>query len=61
MAKTVGLPLGIATKLILQDKITITGLHIPIVPEIYMPVLTELEESGIIFNETSHNLSGSRT
>ena len=59
MAKTVGLPLGIATKLILQDKITITGLHIPIVPEIYMPVLTELEESGIIFNETSHNLSGS--
>jgi hypothetical protein len=52
MAKTVGLPLGIATKLILQDKIKVTGLHIPIVPEIYEPVLAELEEYGIQFNET---------
>ncbi len=51
MAKTVGLPLGIATKLILQDKIKLTGLHIPIVPEIYEPVLAELEEHGIKFNE----------
>lgn len=52
MAKTVGLPLGIATKLMLQDKIKLTGLHIPIVPEIYEPVLNELEEHGIQFNET---------
>ena len=59
MAKTVGLPLGIATKLILQDKIKITGLHIPIVAEIYKPVLDELEKNGIVFNES--NLSGSRT
>lgn len=51
MAKTVGLPLGIATKLILQNKIKITGLHIPIVPEIYIPVLEELEKNGIVFNE----------
>jgi len=59
MAKTVGLPLGIATKLILQDKIKIAGLHIPIEPEIYMPVLDELEKNGIVFNEI--NLPGSRT
>jgi len=59
MANTVGLPLGIATKLILQDKIKITGLHIPIVSEIYMPVLAELADNGIVFNEI--NLSGSRT
>ena len=51
MAKTVGLPLGIATKLILQNKIKITGLHIPIVPEIYEPVLAELANNGITFNE----------
>jgi saccharopine dehydrogenase-like NADP-dependent oxidoreductase len=51
MAKTVGLPLGIATKLILQDKIKITGLHIPLVPEIYLPVLNELEKNGVVFNE----------
>ncbi len=51
MAKTVGLPLGIAAKLILQDKIKISGLHIPIIPEIYEPVLNELEKNGIKFNE----------
>lgn len=51
MAKTVGLPLGIAAKLILQGKITLTGLHIPILPEIYTPVLAELEEHGVKFHE----------
>ena len=51
MAQTVGLPLGIAAKLILQDKITLTGLHIPIVPEIYEPVLEELAQNGIKFYE----------
>ncbi len=56
MAKTVGLPLGIAAKLILQDRITLTGLHIPIVPEIYEPVLRELEEHGIKFNDTDQEM-----
>jgi len=51
MAKTVGLPLGIAAKLILQGKIQLTGLHIPIVEAIYAPVLEELKEQGIIFRE----------
>lgn len=52
MAKTVGLPLGIAAKLILQEKIKLTGLHIPIIPEIYTPVLEELQQHGIKFHET---------
>jgi saccharopine dehydrogenase-like NADP-dependent oxidoreductase len=51
MAKTVGLPLGIAAKLILQNKIKISGLHIPVIPEIYEPVLNELEKNGIKFTE----------
>jgi saccharopine dehydrogenase-like NADP-dependent oxidoreductase len=51
MAKTVGLPLGIVAKLILQKKITLTGMHIPILPEIYEPVLEELKNHGIIFKE----------
>jgi saccharopine dehydrogenase-like NADP-dependent oxidoreductase len=51
MAKTVGLPLGVATKLILQKKINLTGMHIPILPEIYEPVLEELKNHGIIFKE----------
>lgn len=52
MAKTVGLPLGIAAKLILEDRLTITGLHIPTKKSIYEPVLAELESEGIRFNET---------
>lgn len=51
MAKTVGLPLGIAAKLILNGIIDLTGLHIPTKKEIYEPVLKELEEHGIKFNE----------
>jgi len=51
MAKTVGLPLGIAAKLILLEKIKLTGLHIPVIPEIYEPILAELEKNEIKFNE----------
>ena len=51
MAKTVGMPLGIAAKLILDGTIKTKGLHIPVIPEIYQPVLTELEKHGILFTE----------
>lgn len=51
MAKTVGLPLGIAAKLILNGTINLTGLHLPIVKEIYLPVLKELESNGVQFSE----------
>ncbi len=52
MAKTVGLPLGIAAKLILNGSLTTTGLHIPIHESIYTPVLKELEIHGIEFQES---------
>lgn len=52
MAKTVGLPMGIMAKLVLQEKIELTGLHIPVMPEIYNPVLRELEEYDIRFEES---------
>jgi saccharopine dehydrogenase-like NADP-dependent oxidoreductase len=51
MAKTVGLPLGIAAKLILNGKIKLTGLQIPTHKEIYEPVLKELEANGIKFED----------
>jgi len=51
MAKTVGLPLGIAAKLILENKIPLRGLHIPIVRDIYEPVMEELALNGIRFHE----------
>jgi saccharopine dehydrogenase-like NADP-dependent oxidoreductase len=56
MAKTVGLPLGIAAKLILNGTITLKGLHIPIVKEIYNPVLEELKHHGIIFREQNESM-----
>ena len=51
MAKTVGLPLGIAAKLLLEGSLAERGLHIPITPSIYNPVLDELKRQGIGFTE----------
>ena len=51
MAKTVGLPLGIAAKLILKDELKLTGLYIPTIKQIYDPVLKGLEVEGIRFVE----------
>jgi saccharopine dehydrogenase-like NADP-dependent oxidoreductase len=54
MAKTVGIPLAIASKLILQNKITARGVVIPTIKEIYDPVLKELESFGVKFEEREH-------
>ncbi len=51
MAKTVGLPVAIATKLLLTGKINLTGTHIPIQKELYEPILAELQDYGIRFLE----------
>ncbi|PVU97559.1 hypothetical protein BB559_001968 [Furculomyces boomerangus] len=47
MATTVGVPCGIATQLVLDGKITQTGVIAPMKPEIYVPIMTELEKEGI--------------
>ena len=49
MAMTVGLPLGISAKLILEGKIKQQGVMIPTHPEIYQPVLEILQQQGISF------------
>jgi len=49
MSRTVSLPAAIATKLILNGVITMSGVHIPVLPEIYEPVLAELNELDIKF------------
>ncbi len=51
MAKTVGLPVAIATLLILNGKITTPGVQLPIRKEVYLPILAELEAYGVVFNE----------
>lgn len=47
MAKTVGLPIAIATKLLLENKIKQRGVVIPVDREVYEPILNELKQQGI--------------
>ena len=56
MARTVGLPAAIATRLILEGKIEMTGVHIPIIPKIYTPILQELKGMDITFKEKREKL-----
>ena len=56
MARTVGLPAAIGTKLILEGKIRETGVHIPVSPEIYLPILAELKGLKIAFKEKREKL-----
>ena len=58
MAKTVGLPVGIATLKILNKEITTTGVLRPITKEIYDPILKELAENGIVFKEKEREYLG---
>ena len=51
MARTVSLPAAVAVKHILQGGIKLAGVHIPVLPELYEPVLAELGDIGIVFNE----------
>jgi saccharopine dehydrogenase (NADP+, L-glutamate forming) len=51
MSKLVGLPLGIFVKLLMQGKISTTGVNIPTMPEVYEPVMKELEDYGVKFHE----------
>lgn len=52
MSNTVGLPVAIATKLILNQQIVERGVTLPVNKELYAPILSELEQFGIIFNES---------
>lgn len=56
MAITVGTPLAIAVKLFLTGKINAKGVVIPVKPEIYNPILDELEDYGIKFIEEFREL-----
>lgn len=51
MSRLVGLPLGIFVKLLLMGKISTTGVNIPTMPEVYEPVMQELEQYGVKFTE----------
>jgi saccharopine dehydrogenase (NADP+, L-glutamate forming) len=56
IARTVALPAAIAVTLILDKKITLTGVQRPVVPEIYEPVLEGLENLGIMLKEETEEI-----
>jgi saccharopine dehydrogenase-like NADP-dependent oxidoreductase len=51
IARTVALPAAIGVEMILDGKINVKGVHVPVIPEIYNPVLDELERLGIRMDE----------
>lgn len=56
MAQTVGLPLGMAAKALLEGKIKTRGVVIPTIAEIYTPVLGDLEKRGIRLEERERDV-----
>jgi saccharopine dehydrogenase-like NADP-dependent oxidoreductase len=58
MAKTVGLPVAMATLQILNGNIKTPGVQLPIKKEVYQPILKELEEYGVIFHEKEVSYKG---
>lgn len=51
MSRLVGLPVGIFVKLLMLGKISTTGVNIPTMPEVYEPIMAELEKHGVFFEE----------
>jgi len=56
MSITVGTPLAIATKMLLNAEIKVTGVHTPTIPEIYEPILLELEDYKVKFIEEEETI-----
>jgi saccharopine dehydrogenase-like NADP-dependent oxidoreductase len=56
MAKTVGLPLGILSKLLFKSSISQKGLALPLRHEFYYPILNELTQLGVHFQHISKPL-----
>ncbi len=56
MSRTVGFPVGIAAGLIATGKIDLTGVQIPVQPQIYEPILAECEKKNICFIERRSDL-----
>jgi saccharopine dehydrogenase-like NADP-dependent oxidoreductase len=56
MSRTVGYPVGIAARMVLEDRIDLVGVQIPVVEEIYEPILSECEKKNIRFVERRSEL-----
>lgn len=56
IARTTGIPPAIGAMLILDGKISFTGVHVPVMPEIFEPSLALLEAENISFRETEQEI-----
>ncbi|OQX91180.1 MAG: saccharopine dehydrogenase [candidate division Zixibacteria bacterium 4484_95] len=56
MSRTVSLPAAVGARLILEGKFTKPGVWVPVIPELYNPILDELETMGIKCKEESKKL-----
>jgi saccharopine dehydrogenase-like NADP-dependent oxidoreductase len=57
MSRTVSLPAAIAAAMLLREEIKVRGVHIPVQPEIYNPVLEELGHLGVNFSEKTYPIT----
>lgn len=58
MSRTVSLPVGIVTRLVLEGKYShLKGLQLPITKEFYTPILNELAELGALITASLSNMS----
>lgn len=57
MARTVGTPAAIATKMILDGEIQQRGVVLPFAPDIYLPMLSRLRSEGLVAEHTTRILA----
>lgn len=48
--------MAIMAKLLLHEQVALKGIHIPVLPEVYEPVLQELSELGVKFDEETREV-----
>jgi saccharopine dehydrogenase (NADP+, L-glutamate forming) len=56
MSRTVSLPAAIGAEMVLRGEIKERGVQIPVVPEVYEPIMARLREIGITFHESVREL-----
>jgi saccharopine dehydrogenase-like NADP-dependent oxidoreductase len=57
MSRTVGLPVAIGSRMILEGRFTQPGVWVPVIPDLYNPILDELETLGIKMEESTRALA----
>lgn len=57
MSKTVGMPIAFAVERMIRGEIKERGVRLPILPELYLPILKDLKNIGVAFIESETTCS----